>query len=352
MNTLGNTGKASNLKQSLETNMQVYKENLKLIFTNAIDNVTNFEMSKKNLDNFIIKQANKGKFDEIKEEEENNSLSQGVSKFSVPIVNDKVSKSIILSSFSQKNVSREFNKSLSKSDSIGEQVYESNAKTKPNNINYEQGFYNKVGVTKRKRPDLELESMEDSVENKQEASFNSHKKTRSYKNRKKEEKSSISSFDNLSPINIPATPKTNSDINIISPVKLNDIKFGLPKKEKAFDLDKMKEKLKLIKRQEKEKNGAAYKQTAFDMDYWYKKRSTLASARVSKRKVKTSNGITKSTRFKQTLDSLAKPKNQKPNPKQIKKTNNLDYILKLVETKKQEKRGKRHKSVLGNIKHF
>ena len=67
---LNNDKKPKELKDLLETNLFIFKENLKMIFTSVLDQIWNIEMKPEKLSNFVLKEANKGQFAEITEVDE------------------------------------------------------------------------------------------------------------------------------------------------------------------------------------------------------------------------------------------------------------------------------------------
>lgn len=70
--------------------MYIYKENIKLILNSCVDNVCIYQTSQTQMDNDILKEINKGKIEEIQEEDnEDGNISDAFNSHS----NSKVSLS-------------------------------------------------------------------------------------------------------------------------------------------------------------------------------------------------------------------------------------------------------------------
>lgn len=75
------------MRKLLESNLYIFKENLKLILVNAVDQVWNVRTQQDKLDNFILKEMHRGSFAEITEVDEDNYRSNMVSKKSLEGLN-------------------------------------------------------------------------------------------------------------------------------------------------------------------------------------------------------------------------------------------------------------------------
>lgn len=65
--------KHDEIKRLLHTNLKIFKENIRLLFSTSIEEIWQNLTKTDFLNNFILKEMNKGKFEEIKEEFENNN---------------------------------------------------------------------------------------------------------------------------------------------------------------------------------------------------------------------------------------------------------------------------------------
>ena len=71
--------KNEEIKKLIHTNIKIFKENIKILFNSTIDQIGQNMIKAEFLNNFIIKEMNKGKFDEIEEEcEQNDSDSHSI----------------------------------------------------------------------------------------------------------------------------------------------------------------------------------------------------------------------------------------------------------------------------------
>ena len=79
-----------NIRKLIEANLYIYKENIKLILNSCVDNVCIYQTSQTQMDNDILKEINKGKIEEIQEEDnEDGNISDAFNSHS----NSKVSLS-------------------------------------------------------------------------------------------------------------------------------------------------------------------------------------------------------------------------------------------------------------------
>lgn len=321
--------------------MQVYKENLKLIFENAINTISKIHFSGKKIDEFILKELNKGKFDEIKEVEENLSLSGEVSKISLYNIQDQNNESSIANG----------KESLNKSDFSEKELIGSKKKENKNEEDKSSFFKD----TKRKnRPSLQFlgRDEEDSTDK-----STSLKKTYSFKNwRKDEDISDISSFNNLSPINIPKSGTDNSFPGSTSPIRKpkNDTKRSRKTDSKFKHRKRNLKNFSKIQENGKaeEKYLSGEKNGLFNSEFWQKRKKAIVSARVIKKRSNVNKGISKVdvNNFKTQMNQL---KSFKVHKDLAKKSNRMSIHHKLIGTIEGEYKGvqkKRNKSVLGSLK--
>ena len=70
------------MKKLIETNIYIFKENLKLVVNCCVDQMCGHQTQSDRLDKLILKEAHQGHFSAIREEEEDGPISEGVSKTS------------------------------------------------------------------------------------------------------------------------------------------------------------------------------------------------------------------------------------------------------------------------------
>ena len=71
----------------METNIYIFKENIKLIINCCVDQMCNYQTASEKIDSALLKEVHQGYFSAIKEEDEDVPASEGISKTST----DKVS---------------------------------------------------------------------------------------------------------------------------------------------------------------------------------------------------------------------------------------------------------------------
>ena len=145
MRKINGPKKPAELRRLLETNLFIFKENLKLILFNSVDQIWNDSMQHKKLDQFIIKEINRGSFAEIIEVDEDKYMSNVISKRSIDKCNFDAKTSEIYAdnniiddlSYSQKNLNS--NNDENKSDMILSQDNSANIEkdNSNNDSNYE-----------------------------------------------------------------------------------------------------------------------------------------------------------------------------------------------------------------------
>lgn len=65
--------KSFDFKKLIESNLYVFKENLKLMLGSVVDQICLAETTSGKIENALIKEFNRGKFEEIAEEDESGS---------------------------------------------------------------------------------------------------------------------------------------------------------------------------------------------------------------------------------------------------------------------------------------
>ena len=79
MQKLDTEMKHEEIKKLIQTNLKIFKENIKILFSSTIDQIGQNMIKTEFLNNFVIKEMNKGKFEEIEEEcEQNDSDSNSI----------------------------------------------------------------------------------------------------------------------------------------------------------------------------------------------------------------------------------------------------------------------------------
>ena len=104
------------IKQLLETNIYIFKENIKLILNNCVDQIWGIYMQKDFVENFILKEVYKGKNSIIEEADEDNFNSENKSQ----LTNEKNFDEIIINKTKKK--SKKKNLKIKKNESSNSKI--------------------------------------------------------------------------------------------------------------------------------------------------------------------------------------------------------------------------------------